>query len=91
MDSRFEREYEIWWAVVVGYGPKGSRPPGSLPVFTTKTLEASKTLVQLACGTNLKGQYIATELAEEQNMKNLQAFSDRLNQIYEKHVKTKDK
>ena len=61
-----------------------------MPVFTTNTLEASKMLVELSCGTNIKGDYIANELAEEQSMKNLQMFSDRLNQIYEKHIKQKD-
>jgi uncharacterized phage infection (PIP) family protein YhgE len=74
----------------VGYGPKGTRPAGSLPVFTTNTLEASKMLVELACGTNAKGNYIAKELVEKQNMENLQKFSDRLNQIYEKYIKQKD-
>jgi hypothetical protein len=74
----------------VGYGPKGSRPTGSLPVFSTNTLEASKMLVQLSCATNLNGEYIAKELAETQNMENLQAFSDRLNEIYEKYVKMRD-
>ena len=76
---------------MVGYGPKGTRPPGSLPVFTTNTLAASKMLVKLSCSTNLKGEYIARELAETQNMQNLKKFSDRLNQIYEKHLKTTDK
>lgn len=60
-------------------------------MFTTNTLEASKMLVELACGTNIKGDYIANELAEEQNMENLKMFSDRLNQIYEKYIKSKDK
>lgn len=47
-------------------------------------------LVELACGTNVKGDYIAKELVENQNMENLKTFSDRLNQIYEKYIKQKD-
>jgi hypothetical protein len=56
-------------------------------VFTTDTREEAEMLVALACPTNLKGQHIAPELWEEQTLENLQAFSDRLSDIYHKHIK----
>lgn len=36
---------------------------------------------------NYDGQYIAPELAEEQTLANLKAFSDRLEGLYYKHVR----
>ena len=76
--------------MIVGHGPKGSRPAGSLPVFTTDTREEAEALVTLACSTNLKGQHIAPELWEEQTLENLQTFSDRLDDIYHKYIKPKE-
>jgi len=70
--------------VVVGYGPKGTCPTGRLPVFSVETEEEAEALIQLACSTNYEGEYIAKELAEEQTMENLQAFSDRLADIHER-------
>ena len=68
--------------MVVGWGPAGTCPKGHLPVFSVETEEEAKRLVVLACGTNLNGQYIARELAEEQTLDNLEAFSARLDRAY---------
>lgn len=73
--------------MIVGHGPKGSRPAGRLPVFTVNNEEEAKLLVSLACPTNAQGEHIAPELAEEQTMENLYSFSDRLNDIYQKYIK----
>ena len=72
--------------MVVGHGPKGSRPAGRLPVFTVNNEEEAKLLIGLACPTNLQGEHIAPELAEEQTLENLYSFGDRLNDIYHKYI-----
>ena len=74
----------------VGCGPKGTRPTGRLPVFTTNTEKAARLLIVLACPLNYQGKHYAPELALEQTSDNLQAFSDRLSYIYENHIKDKD-
>ena len=73
--------------MVVGHGPKGSRPAGRLPVFTVNNEQEAKLLIRLACPTNLQGEYIAPELAEEQTLENHYSFGDRLNDIYHKYIK----
>ena len=70
----------------MGHGPKGSRPAGRLPVLTVNNEEEAKRLLSLACHTNMKGEFIARELAEEQTEENLQAFSDRLDDLYNKYI-----
>lgn len=62
--------------MVVGYGV--SVPEGSLPVFSVDTEEEARLLLATACETNLAGEYVARELATEQTIDNLFAFSDRL-------------
>lgn len=69
--------------MLVGHGPKGTRPPGRLPVFTTNTKKEAEELLALACEQNAEGKYIARELAHEQTLENLQAFSERLNAYYQ--------
>lgn len=73
--------------MVVGHGPKGTRPAGRLPVFTTDTPEEAEFLINLACPLTYDGKRIAPELAEEQTIENLNAFSARLADLYEKYVK----
>ena len=73
--------------MVVGHGPKGSRPAGRLPVFTVNNEEEAKLLVSLACPTNAQGEHIAPELAEEQTLENLYSFGDRLNRLYQNYLK----
>ena len=61
----------------MGYG-RGPIPDGRLPVFSTDTEEEARQLLVLTCPTNLRGEFVAPELAKEQTLENLQAFSDRL-------------
>lgn len=53
---------------------------GSLPVYSADTEEEAKRIVVLTCGTTADGEYFARELAEEQTLENLGAFSDRLHE-----------
>ena len=73
--------------MVVGHGPIGSCPSGSLPVFSVETEEEAVKLLALACETNLAGQFIARELVEDQTLDALLAFGRRLEGIYEKYVR----
>lgn len=47
-------------------------------MFSVDTEKDARDLIVLACETNARGEYIARELAHEQTLDNLQAFSDRL-------------
>ena len=60
-----------------------SVPRGFLPVFSVNTEEEAKRLIVLTCPMNVDGQYYARELAEEQTLENLQAFSDKLVKAYD--------
>lgn len=64
----------------MGYGV--SVPDGSLPVFSVDTEEEAKQLVVLACPTNAAGEYVAPELAAEQSLDSLSAFSVRLAELW---------
>ena len=55
--------------------------------MTVENEEEAKALITLACPLSLSGEYIAPELVQEQNLENLQAFSDRLNHLYEVHIR----
>lgn len=66
--------------MVVGYGV--AVPEGHLPVFSVDTLDEARKLIVMACPTNQYGEYYARELAQEQTLDNLQAFSDRLHRAY---------
>jgi hypothetical protein len=59
-------------------------PEGRLPVFSTCCEDRAKALIVLACETNLHGEYIARELALEQTLENLEAFSERLDQAHDR-------
>jgi hypothetical protein len=52
-------------------------------VFSVDTEEEAKQLVVLACPTNLTGQYVARELARSQTLDALEAFSDRLQELWD--------
>ena len=73
--------------MVVGHGPKGTRPAGSLPVFTTDTKEEAETLIAIGCPLNYNNEPIAPELAREQTIENLNAFGDRLADLYATFLK----
>jgi len=65
---------------VVRYGR--TCPRGFLPVYSVDTEEEARRLLVLTCGTNHKGEFIAKELMASQNLKNLQAFGDRLHEAH---------
>jgi len=67
--------------VIVGCGV--TIPKGSLPVFSCDTIAEAESLITLTCSTNLNGEYIAPELAREQTLENLSAFSDRLQKAHD--------
>jgi hypothetical protein len=71
----------------VGYG-RGPIPEGRLPVFSTNTEEEARQLLVLTCPRNMAGEFVAPELAHEQTLENLEAFSDRLQKGWE-HMKRK--
>lgn len=65
----------------MGFGPK--LPDGYLPVFSVDTEEEAQALIVLACPRDGDGHHYARELAQEQTLENLQAFSDRLAKYYD--------
>lgn len=71
----------------MGYGPLGTCPDGSLPVFSVDTEKEAEQLIILACPRNYDDQHFAPELAQEQTLENLHAFGDRLAGLYEKYIK----
>lgn len=58
-------------------------PDGSLPVYSLDTEEEARQLIVLTCGTTMTGEHYARELAHEQTLPNLRAFSDRLAEAHE--------
>lgn len=60
----------------MGFGLK--TPDGYLPVFSTNTKAEAKELIALTCPMGYDGHYYARELANEQTIDNLHAFSDKL-------------
>lgn len=73
---------------MVRYGR--TMPDGFLPVYSVGTEDEAQELLVLACPTNLKGEYVAVELAEEQTLDNLRAFGDRLDQAHKLIVERGD-
>mgnify|MGYP001566969360 CR=1 FL=1 len=55
---------------------------GFLPAFSVNTEAEARDLLILTCPTNINGEYIAPELAEEQTLDNLYAFGERLKRGY---------
>lgn len=66
----------------MGYG-RGPIPAGRLPVFSCDSEEEARKLIVLCCPRDAQGNYYARELAEEQSLENLEAFSDKLARGYE--------
>ncbi|HSR79082.1 MAG TPA: hypothetical protein VLN57_21090 [Xanthobacteraceae bacterium] len=54
-----------------------SVPDGFLPVFSVDTEEQARQLILLTCPRDAEGTHYARELAQEQTLENLQAFSDK--------------
>ena len=67
----------------MGYG-RGPVPDGTLPVYSVGSMQEAELLLTMACQTNLDGEFVARELAQEQTLANLQAFSDRLHRVHAK-------
>ena len=82
---KLNQKIKIFWAVIVGFGSKP--PEGHLPVFSVGSEKEAKFLFTLSCGTNIKGEYIARELVEEQTIDNLFAFGERLEMMHDKFIK----
>ena len=59
-------------------------PEWALPVFSVDTEEQAKALVVASCELSMQGRYIARELAREQTLENLGAFSDRLAAVWDR-------
>jgi hypothetical protein len=53
-------------------------PDGRLPVFSVDTEKEAEALIVMACPRDDQGAYYARELAGEQTLENLVAFSDKL-------------
>lgn len=63
---------------------RGACPDGFLPVFSADTEEQARELLAATCKLGPDGNYYAPELAHEQTLDNLQAFSDRLLAAWER-------
>lgn len=53
-------------------------PDGRLPVFGVDTEKEAEALIVMTCPRDAQGAYYARELANEQTLENLVAFSDKL-------------
>lgn len=51
-------------------------------MFSVDTEEEAHTLLVRTCSTNVRGEFVAEELAGEQTIENLFAFGDRLRANY---------
>lgn len=55
-------------------------------MFSVGSEEEAKRLITMACPTNLKGEYVAPELAAAQTLENLYAFGERLRRLHDTHL-----
>ena len=56
---------------------------GALAVYSVDTEEEARKLLTVACPRSYTGEFIASELVEEQTIENLAKFSDRLHAAHE--------
>jgi hypothetical protein len=75
--------------VIVRYGRTCPIDEGFLPVFSVDTEQEARTLLTMACPTNMNGEFVARELVQEQTLENLEAFGDKLEKYYEVMKKRK--
>lgn len=61
---------------------------GFLAVYSVADEDEARALLTLACPMSYDREFIAEELAREQTMDNLQAFSDRLHEAHSVLVET---
>lgn len=66
--------------MVVGYGTVV--PSGHLPVYSVDTEDEARRLLVAACGTNLRGEFVARELVEDRTLESLYAFGRRLAEVH---------
>lgn len=59
-------------------------PEGRLPVFGVETEKEAEMLITMACPRDMEGAYYARELAQEQTLENLVAFSDKLQEYWDR-------
>ncbi len=45
----------------------------------------------MTCGTNAEGEYVARELAEEQTLETLEAFSERITMMHDTYLRGTDR
>lgn len=64
------------------YGRSVPIDKGFLPAFSVDTEEEAQALITLTCPRNLAGEYVAPDLAREQTLENLYAFTARLRRGY---------
>jgi hypothetical protein len=57
-----------------------------MPVFTVNDEKEATMLVALACPRGFDGKYYAPELAQDQTFENLEAFGNRLEELYNKYI-----
>jgi hypothetical protein len=74
----------------VRYG-RGAAPDGMLPIYSVDSEAEAKALLVVACPTNLRGEFIARELAEHQTLENLWAFGERLERTHKWMQKRKER
>lgn len=53
-------------------------------MFSVDTEDDAKLLISTACPMDYSGRYYARELAEDQTLENLYAFSDRLAEVWDR-------
>lgn len=75
--------------VRVGFG-RGPIPNGALPVFSTNSEDEARRLIVACCPTDHEGNYYSRELAHEQTLENLEAFSMKLEGVYSMPTFKKD-
>lgn len=66
-------------------------PEGRLPVFGVQTEKEAEMLIVMACPRDTTGEFYARELAQEQTLENLVAFSDRLQEYWDRWQEMKAK
>lgn len=63
-------------------------PDGFLPVYSVGSEAEAKSLLMMACPTNLAGEYIARELVGGQTLENLSKFGRHLDLLHTRLVET---
>ncbi len=81
-----DQPVRIWAAPSVRYG-RGAAPPGVLSAFSVGSEREAEALITLTCSRNPEGQFVASELTEEETVGRLFAFSRKLKQMHDQFLK----